>query len=53
MYLDLIFLIFFDYLIKVVHSLLKKLFERKTTIPIHYSTDRRTAALGAAWKKGC
>ena len=34
-------------------SLLKELFERKTTIPIHYSTDRRTAALGAAWKKGC
>jgi len=29
------------------------LFESKTNITIEYSSDRRTAALGAAWKKLC
>ena len=32
---------------------IRLLFESKTDIPIEYSSDRRTAALGAAWKKFC
>lgn len=34
-------------------SPLRHLIEEKTSIPIVYSMDRRTAALGAAWKKAC
>ena len=32
---------------------IRLLFESKTNIPIEYSFDRRTASLGAAWKKFC
>jgi len=32
---------------------IRLLFESKTNIPIEYSSDRRTASLGAAWKKFC
>ena len=32
---------------------IRLLFESKTNIPIKYSSDRRTASLGAAWKKFC
>ena len=34
-------------------SALGTMIESTTTIPIVYSKDRRTAALGAAWKKAC
>jgi hypothetical protein len=34
-------------------NILKSFFESKTDIPIAISSDRRTAALGAAWKKIC
>lgn len=34
-------------------NILKSLFESKTDIPISISSNRRTAALGAAWKKIC
>jgi len=34
-------------------SVLGTMIGSTTTIPIMYSTDRRTAALGAAWKKVC
>ncbi len=37
----------------LANSQLKSIFEAETTIPVKYSTDRRTAALGAAWKKVC
>ena len=33
------------------NSVYKKFWERETNIPIIYSTDRRTSALGSAWKK--
>ena len=34
-------------------SKLRSMVEAETDIPIDYSTDRRTAALGAAWTKVC
>ena len=34
-------------------SKLRSMVEAETDIPIEYSTDRRTAALGAAWTKVC
>ncbi|MGY8788655.1 MAG: hypothetical protein ACKVH5_10235, partial [Fidelibacterota bacterium] len=34
-------------------SKFRLLFESKTDIPLDYSTDRRTPALGAAWKRIC
>ena len=34
-------------------SSLKSMIESSEDIPIEYSSDRRTAALGAAWKKAC
>ena len=34
-------------------SQLGKMFKSCTTIPIEFSEDRRTAALGAAWSKAC
>jgi len=39
--------------LKICKSDIKTMFESKTKIPIEYSHDRRTAALGAAWKKIC
>jgi len=32
---------------------LREMIEAETEIPIEFSSDRRTAALGAAWKKAC
>ena len=37
----------------MANSKLISLLESNTDIPLDYSTDRRTAALGAAWKKIC
>jgi hypothetical protein len=34
-------------------SKLREMIEAKTEIPIEFSSDRRTAALGAAWTKEC
>ena len=34
-------------------SKLREMIEAETEIPIEFSSDRRTAALGAAWKKAC
>ena len=35
------------------HQELGKMIKSSTDIPIDFSSDRRTAALGAAWKKAC
>jgi hypothetical protein len=32
---------------------LGKMIKSSADIPIDFSSDRRTAALGAAWKKAC
>jgi len=37
----------------MANSKLISLLESNTDIPLDYSTDRRTAALGAAWKRIC
>ena len=34
-------------------SKLRFMIKTETDIPVKYSSDRRTAALGAAWKKAC
>ncbi len=34
-------------------SKLREMIEAETEIPIEFSSDRRTAALGAAWTKEC
>ena len=39
--------------LEICQKNIRFLFESKTNIPIEYSSDRRTAALGAAWKKKC
>ena len=39
--------------LEICQKNIRLLFESKTSIPIEYSSDRRTAALGAAWKKNC